>query len=40
MYTAGEPAGQVKAYMQWVLNDGQNLVLKLGFVPLLREDGK
>jgi len=34
MYTPGEPAGQVKAYLDWVLTDGQALVAKLGFVPL------
>jgi len=34
MYTAGEPAGQVKAYVDWILSDGQALVLELGFVPL------
>jgi len=34
MYTAGEPTGQVKAYLEWILSDGQSLVLKLGFVPL------
>jgi phosphate transport system substrate-binding protein len=34
MYTAGEPTGQVKAYMDWVLSDGQSLVSELGFVPL------
>lgn len=34
MYTAGEPAGQVKSYVDWVLGDGQTLVMKLGFVPL------
>ena len=34
MYTDGEPTGQVKAYLGWVLNDGQLLVAKLGFVPL------
>jgi len=34
MYTAGEPAGQVKTYLDWVLGPGQSLVLKLGFVPL------
>ena len=34
MYTAGEPAGQVKEYMEWVLGDGQSLVSELGFVPL------
>jgi len=34
MYTAGEPAGQVKTYLDWVLGPGQALVTKLGFVPL------
>jgi phosphate transport system substrate-binding protein len=34
MYTAGEPAGRVKDYLDWVLSDGQTLVLELGFVPL------
>jgi phosphate transport system substrate-binding protein len=34
MYTAGEPAGQVKTYLDWVLGPGQSLVTKLGFVPL------
>jgi phosphate transport system substrate-binding protein len=34
MYTAGEPAGQVKAYLDWVVTDGQEQVLELGFVPL------
>lgn len=34
MYTIGEPSGQVKAYLDWVLGPGQKLVSKLGFVPL------
>lgn len=34
MYTAGEPGGQVKAYLDWVLGPGQGLVSKTGFVPL------
>jgi phosphate transport system substrate-binding protein len=34
MYAAGEPAGQVKDYLDWVLNDGQELITELGFVPL------
>jgi phosphate transport system substrate-binding protein len=34
MYTAGEPGGQVKTYLDWVLGPGQRLVSKLGFVPL------
>jgi phosphate transport system substrate-binding protein len=34
MYTVGEPTGQVKLYLDWVLSDGQSLVSELGFVPL------
>ncbi|MBC7260697.1 MAG: phosphate ABC transporter substrate-binding protein [Chloroflexi bacterium] len=34
MYTAGEPHGQVKAYLDWILSEGQPLVTELGFVPL------
>jgi phosphate transport system substrate-binding protein len=34
VYTAGQPAGQIKDYIEWVLNGGQTLVAKLGFVPL------
>lgn len=34
MYTAGEPTGQIKEYLDWILDDGQALVLELGFVPL------
>jgi len=34
MYTAGQPSGPVKTYLDWVMSDGQALVLKLGFVPL------
>jgi phosphate transport system substrate-binding protein len=34
MYTAGQPTGQVKAYLDWVLSEGQGLVAELGFVPL------
>ena len=34
MYTAGKPAGQIKDYIEWILNGGQTLVTKLGFVPL------
>jgi phosphate transport system substrate-binding protein len=34
MYTAGEPADQVKEYLAWVMGDGQSLVSELGFVPL------
>jgi len=34
MYTAGEPAGEIKTYLEWILGDGQALVSVLGFVPL------
>jgi phosphate transport system substrate-binding protein len=34
MYTAGEPTGQVRSYLDWVLGEGQSLVTTLGFVPL------
>lgn len=34
MYTRGEPRGQLKAYLDWLLSDGQALVATLGFVPL------
>lgn len=34
MYTAGQPDGRIKAYLDWVMHDGQHLVKELGFVPL------
>jgi phosphate transport system substrate-binding protein len=35
MYTAGEPQGEVKAFIDWVVSPaGQELVAKEGFVPL------
>jgi phosphate transport system substrate-binding protein len=34
MYTAGEPAGVIKDYLDWIQNDGQEMVTELGFVPL------
>ncbi len=34
VYTAGEPQGQVKTYLDWVLGPGQAVVPTLGFVPL------
>ncbi|MHB1356876.1 MAG: phosphate ABC transporter substrate-binding protein [Anaerolineae bacterium] len=34
MYTPNEPSGQTKAYIDWILSDGQSLIAKLGFVPL------
>lgn len=40
MYTPGEPTGQVKEYIDWVLTDGQALVAELGFVPLKTAKGQ
>lgn len=34
MYTAGEPTPVMKAYLDWILSEGQGLVAELGFVPL------
>ena len=35
MYTNGEPEGQVKVYMEWILSaEAQQIVLDLGFVPV------
>ncbi len=38
MYTPKEPDGQVKAYLDWVLHDGQAIVQELGFVPLVPQE--
>ena len=34
MYTAGEPSGVMKEYLDWILSEGQGRVATLGFVPL------
>ncbi len=35
IYTAGEPEGQIKAYLEWILGpDAQSIVSELGFVPV------
>lgn len=34
MYTAGDPVGEIQSYLGWILDEGQPLVLALGFVPL------
>lgn len=34
IYSNGQPQGVLKAYLDWVLTDGQEQVLDLGFVPL------
>ncbi len=37
MYSLGEPTGEAKAYLDWILsNKGQKIVEELGFVPLTR----
>jgi phosphate transport system substrate-binding protein len=36
MYTAGQPAGAVKTYVDWIMGDGQAVVPTLGFVPLAK----
>ena len=39
MYTAGEPQGALKAYLDWIRGpQGQTLVSELGFVPY--QEGK
>lgn len=36
MYTAGEPVGALKAYIEWILSpEAQLIVAELGFVPIL-----
>jgi phosphate transport system substrate-binding protein len=36
MYTAGEPSGTVKIYLDWIINsdEAQGIVKELGFVPI------
>jgi len=36
MYTAGEPTGLVKTYLEWIMtsDEAQNIVQELGFVPI------
>jgi len=37
MYTAGEPTGAIKAYLDWIVSTpAQEIVTKLGFVPILK----
>jgi phosphate transport system substrate-binding protein len=36
IYTAGDPIGAVKDYLDWILSDeAQQIVSELGFVPIL-----
>ncbi len=38
MYTAGEPTGAIREYLDWILGpEGQALVKELGFVPVGRQ---
>ncbi|MCP3918915.1 MAG: PstS family phosphate ABC transporter substrate-binding protein [bacterium] len=35
MYTAGEPQGAIKTYMDWVMSDeGQRIILEKGYAPI------
>jgi phosphate transport system substrate-binding protein len=35
MYTSGEPQGEIKAYLDWVLSDtGQCIIMKKGYAPV------
>jgi phosphate transport system substrate-binding protein len=36
MYTAGQPTGITKIYLDWIMGDGQSVVPELGFVPLAK----
>jgi phosphate transport system substrate-binding protein len=38
MYTAGEPQGEIRTYMEWIYSpEAQRIVRELGFVPLQEE---
>ena len=38
MYSLGEPSGEVKVYLDWILSaDGQKIVAELGFVPVTKK---
>jgi phosphate transport system substrate-binding protein len=35
MYTAGEPQGHIKEYLDWVMSDtGQCIIMKKGYAPI------
>jgi phosphate transport system substrate-binding protein len=41
MYTLGQPEGHVKAYIEWILSDaGQEIVKKAGYVPVAMAKGR
>jgi phosphate transport system substrate-binding protein len=36
MYTAGQPTGEIKDYVDWILKpEAQAIVKELGFVPII-----
>jgi phosphate transport system substrate-binding protein len=37
MYTRGKPEGQIKVYLDWIMNEGQAIVPQLGFVSLTKQ---
>jgi phosphate transport system substrate-binding protein len=38
MYTAGQPVGAIKAYLDWIVSpEAQTIVANLGFVPILKK---
>jgi phosphate transport system substrate-binding protein len=41
MYTAGEPQGQMRDYLEWIIGpEAQQIVLDLGFVPIVSAEGQ
>jgi phosphate transport system substrate-binding protein len=41
MYTAGEPTGAVKEYLDWIMSDeGQCIILKKGYAPVKKVECK
>lgn len=39
IYTAGEPTGQAKGFLDWILGpEGQKLVVELGYVPVAKHE--
>ncbi len=38
MYTLDEPHGNVKTYLEWIMTDeAQDIVRELGFIPVIAE---
>ena len=41
MYTNGQPAGAIKAYLEWIVSQpAQDIVRQLGFIPILGSGGQ